>query len=461
MCNSEWSVVECLLAIHVVNFVLIAIGALLALVGLLTRDISAILTDQRPFFKIKDFEFNPLMPRRQRRWILGSGLALLAASTLWVLVTEIKTPLITRFAQASGSSAAGSPAGISLIGATFLSGDWNPRLLDLRTAASLGLHLSQGVSFKFTDLLVTVPDGTPASYQAQVQTFANDSGRAIGETGTVGLVPGLVTLGDVIPVSFQHPSVVNAWLPQEDWQELTLVLTVFEKDSGRVVQRTRTHVLLADQTRAWFLPSPYASLISIVYQINEGDKTIMDLRSAPVSGIQVHSGDRLRLWEIWFHTTSTDDSALVHAEAYLSSGSYDSSTYLETDASAFREGVQNLLGAAPFDWTVTSEKNLLILTLSRDMGKTRSLVLDRYEIPLSPAAPEGLVPFPTARTWPEGGPTYLDFKNGADLKDWTAADPVKFGLSDEGLSGPSFQTASLLSKLPICISNLDMVENLR
>ena len=176
---------------------------------------------------------------------------------------------------------------------------------------------------------------------------------------------------------------------------------------------------------------------------------VMDLRNVPYEGIPVQSGDHLRISEIWYYTRSTDDTAFISVASYLSSGSYDGTTLFETDASVFRNGVHNLLSDSPFDWDVGPEKNLLIITLSKNSGQYKSIILDLYEIPLSSTAPVGLIPVPAPRAWPKGDMTYLDFENALDLEEWVADEPVQFNLSDKvAISGKQSLATTILTIEP-------------
>jgi hypothetical protein len=433
MCNPNWTAWECISAAYLVQMLFIGIGLVSGIISLVSRDIAATLLNQKPFLKIKDFEFNPLMPRKVRLGLQGAGIALVTVGVLWIAVAEIKSSLISRLNRPvySEMTISTMPAGISLAGLAYVSGDWNPRQIDLRTAATAGIYVNPQASFRLMDLQVTVLGEIPStSYQLQAKVFANDE-KEIGETKIVDLIPGLVNLGDVDPTNFQHATISNAWLPQKDWGKLTVVLNIIEKGQDQIIQSTKTDVLFSDQTRAWFLAPPYANLVAIVYQINDGEKSVMDLRLALVQGIPAKPGDRLRISEIWSHSLAQDSTKILFAEAYLSSGDYDSATHAQTSSVIFEKGVQNLMEGKPFEWTIQDGKKSLIITLSRDNGQEPSIVLDRYEIALNPAAPDGLITVPSSKTWPDGNLTYLDFEDANSLENWVAAEPVKFELSNQ------------------------------
>ena len=149
-----------------------------------------------------------------------------------------------------------------------------------------------------------------------------------------------------------------------------------------LIQSTRTHVRLTQTSnKSWLLAPPYANIVAIVYQVNDGDKTVLDLRFAITDGIHIQAGDRLRIWEIWYKTIEDVSSKTIFAESYITSGGYNSKTHVQTDEQVFRAGVHELLEGKPFEWTIEPDKIYVIITLARNDENSRSIVLDRYVIP--------------------------------------------------------------------------------
>ena len=201
--------------------------------------------------------------------------------------------------------------------------------------------------------------------------------------------------------------------------------------------------------RSWFKTPPYANLVSILFQINDNEQTLLDLRYAPVSGIAVSPGDKLRIYEIWYHALADDETKQLLAEAYLSSGVYDTETHRQTPSTSFKNGSHNLLEDAPFEWDVPEGKDLLIITLSRDNGNQPSIVLDRYELVFSSIARAGLIPLPDQKAWPQGNMTYLDFENADDTGNWVAAQPTHIELSNQfAISGKQSLSVTVESTGP-------------
>lgn len=438
MCNPNWTALECILSTYLIQILFIGLGLISGLAGLFSRDIASTLTasqiDQKPLLVIKGFEFNPQLNHKMRLVLQYTGFGLIAVGLIWWIAAELSSPLITRSnSTAGGQFSAGKllPVGVSLAGVTYISGDWNPRQINLRTAASDGIYMDPQASFRLADLEVLAPEQTSTiPYQLQAIVYANGE-KEIGETKIVDLVPGLINLGDVNPTNFQHATIQGGWLPQKDWEKLTIALNILEKGQAKIAQSIRTDILLTDQGRAWFQTPPYASLSTLVYQINNGQKMVLDLRSATDKGIPLEAGDKLRIWEIWVHALADDNTRLLTAESYVSSGIYDKSTALQTPPQLFKKGVYDLLEGTPLEWTIPKDKNSLVITLARNNDQKLSVVLDRYIIPFSKDAPAGLVTVPSPAPWPQGNMTYLDFEGNDQTTDWTAADPVTFGLSSQ------------------------------
>jgi hypothetical protein len=264
---------------------------------------------------------------------------------------------------------------------SFIAGEWNPRRIDLSTSGQEGIHAEIGLPLKLINLTVYVPDELQYAYNAQAQVYVNDDGL-IGRTNMVALVPGAVSLGDFIPSSYINPSDKTSWLVMDTWNEFTILVYVFKKGETNVFQLMKTVIRLTNDTNSWYITPPYASLINIVYQVNDGEKAVADLRTLEIKGISTKPGDRLRIWEIWYRTLADDNTKQVYLEAYLSSGSYDSTTLLKTAEFIFDPGVHNLITDTPLDWSMKAGKTSLIMTLSRDEQNVDSIILDRYEIPL-------------------------------------------------------------------------------
>ena len=110
MCNPAWTAWECIWSIHFLKLLFIIIGPVIFILAILSRDISSIMLDQKPFLKIKDFEFNPLISRKIRLGLLYIGITTFVVGFLWIFVVEIQTPFVSRLSPTSTSSLVPSQA---------------------------------------------------------------------------------------------------------------------------------------------------------------------------------------------------------------------------------------------------------------------------------------------------------------------------------------------------------------
>lgn len=312
----------------------------------------------------------------RRKIFLAVGISLFIGGLAWIITEGIK-------ASSKSFDPSASVLQVNLVGISFMAGDWNPRMVDLRTAASEGIHAEPDISLKLFDVRVAVSENIPADYQAQAEVYANDN-EFIGKTSVVPLHAGeVIELGDVIPTSYKHDTIAGNWRVQDNWGELTVLVNVYKKGSEAVVQSTKTQIkLTGPDSKSWLLSPPYASFASIVYQVNDDEKQMMDFRTIDTDGIHVQPEDRLRIWEIWYHTTTDLDTITLVAEAYISEDGFNSETHQQTEEQIFLSGAHNLMASQPFDWTIAPEYTSLVITLSRENGNDYSTVLDRYVIPL-------------------------------------------------------------------------------
>jgi hypothetical protein len=349
---------------------LFVIGLLLVLLASYLKDedtVKSKIAKPAKFFKN---ELRPL-PKWLYLAMIIAGFGIVIAGVLQVGgVLPEKTTSVTPIVPA--------PA---LVGISFMTGDWNPRMIDLRTANTEGIHADPSVSLKLFDLQVSVPDSMPAGYVGQAEVYANDD-EFIGNTNTAGLEAGkTVVLGEAIP--FNYIDQDGYWKVQKDWSELTVLINVYPPNGEEMVQSSKTHIKFTQpNSKSWMLPPPYASFVSIVYQINNGEERSIDFRTALTDGIQVQSGDRLRLLELWYHTSMDEDTKTLFAESYVGSGEYNSETFHQTEKQVFQAGVHDLMVGKTFEWSITSEFTSLVLTLSTENSIGRSTILDRFVIPI-------------------------------------------------------------------------------
>jgi hypothetical protein len=299
--------------------------------------------------------------------------------------------------------------GAVLVSASFMEGDWDPRIIDLRTAATSGIPIDSGNSLNLFDLWVYVPEATRGS-EVQAEVYAN--GELIGVTPIQKAIPEIMRLEDIRIKSFQHPSINNAWMIQDDWKELDIVTLTYL--DGKATSSATTSIRVGSQGSSWMIASPYASFALILYKINDAKPVILDMRSAMDTGIQASPGDTLTIQQVWYQARMGALGHQIQFEAYLSAGGYDQETLLTSPQIYQDEGVHEITGFIPLKWVVPEDKRSLVISITRD---DRTL-LDRLVIPFNTEANSGLVNLSDAVVWPFGSVTYEDFESPGNPGSW-------------------------------------------
>ena len=281
---------------------------------------------------------------------------------------------------------------VRLVGIGYSIWAWNPQQVDLRTAATEGIAVDPDTALGLLDVRVSVPEALNSTYQTQVEVYANDT-DFIGKTKMTPLAPGVVELGDVMPASYVYDTLKNNWRVQAEWSELTIYVNVFDQNSANALGTEKTHIKLSQANgNSWWTSPPYANFVSVTYRVNEGEEQLVDLRRAESTGINIQPGDTLRILEIWYRSWTAEDTVSIFAEAYLTSGGFNSATHLQTAEAVMMPGAHNLLEGQTFEWTVAQGKNSIVFTLSRNDGYYLSTVLDRLIIPLNAGASNHTMP---------------------------------------------------------------------
>jgi len=474
MCDPTWGFWDCFFAIYLVQFILFVVGGLLVIIYLISTNAPVQVeasedhpknayarkhsrsqlpktSEAKPIVKFKELEINPFqLSPNVRVGLISFGLVFIVVGVVWAVLSELQTPLVSRrmptptVLPTSTVLPTAAPATATIVppvmqnvppvfleNVTFMNGGWNPRRVDLATAASQGIPVDYSGSLKLYDLRLRTPDDVPYGYEAQVEATANDVGEPIGKTKRAKLTPGTVKLGDLIASSFQFPNKLEAWAPQRNWSELTLTLNLYKTGIATAIQQTKTHIRLSGTGFAWFHQAPYASIVTVVYQINNGEKMVLDPRTAVSIGIPAKPGDKLTIHEIWFKSRYNDPSSSVHAEAFIwkNNNDEDSDYLISKKPMPFKLGVSNLLVGEVFQpEKIEADDTKLILTLVRIDEAGNEWVLDRYDISLMDRSPMGLVPA-TPVSWPEGDLLYLDFEKTEDLAGWLQTPPTLLGRS--------------------------------
>lgn len=275
---------------------------------------------------------------------------------------------------------------LSAIG--FITGNWKPRMVDLRAAETVGIHPQKDDnSLGLFDLRVAAPDDLQGKYLVQAEVYASD-GTFIGRTKRLPLVARETQLGDVNPTNYIHDTIPNTWRIQAGWEYLTVQVNLYEETGEEVLAANKQKIKLSPtETTAWWIAPPSVAFSVIVYQINNGEKSVLDLRTAETKGLQLKMGDTLKIWEIWYRSMSDGEpkETDVFGEIYAGpKGEYVNGSNHLVSAGPIKEGTYNLLGNDPFVWENLPQQSWLVLNITRRdyEGIERSTLLDRLEISL-------------------------------------------------------------------------------
>ncbi len=169
---------------------------------------------------------------------------------------------------------------------------WAPGQIDLRTASTVGIYVDANRSLRFFDIQVSTPDKLDDLYKAQAEAYANDN-ELIGRTNMIQVSP-LTTDRGIVPVGYQHPTLKGDLGSPARLQELTILVNLYDKIGRNIISTEKTHIKLTQSTnKSWWITPPYAKFVSIIYQVNTGQKISMDFRSIGTDGIDVKPSGRL------------------------------------------------------------------------------------------------------------------------------------------------------------------------
>ncbi len=300
----------------------------------------------------------------------------------------------------------------ALIGLRYLSEDYNPRIVDLRTASTEGVPARAGYALEIDQIWAWASRNDEA-YTINAEIYANDT--FIGATEAVPLQEGSIQLGGVIPHTREHGNIENAWMMQDDWGRLTIVLVLYRE--GMPVHAQHFPIEINPNGTAWVWDTPRAHIVSVTYAVNDSLPQILDLRVTENSGINAGPGDTITLYDVWYKSDSARPDVTIKAEAYLTPGGYDGASEQYTRSTGVQRGLHALDEFEPLTWQVRDNDTRWVLSLSRDGDQT---LLDRYVIQLNATTSPGLVSSTSAIVWANEN-EYQDFEADEDLAEWEAA----------------------------------------
>jgi hypothetical protein len=290
-----------------------------------------------------------------------------------------------------------SAAPVSLLSAKYMYADFNPHLIDLRTADTNGIPVGDDFSLRIFDFWLTTPNDVPEGYEAQIKVFADPERKLpIGETKRIALENNKTLIEEIEVMDAESRNVQNAWTVQPDWLDDFLYFELITYYEDREVNSHLTSILLKNDGTAWMADTPIASYAAIIYSVNNGPQQVLNLPDAADRGINAGSGDKISIHEVWYHgqAASSDETTHARLEGYLTNrdtGSYNGELLCKTDYSLVKKGIfpldlantscQHDDDLTQFSWTIPDDEQELVMTYQR-LDRT---ILDRLVLHLNGA----------------------------------------------------------------------------
>jgi len=286
---------------------------------------------------------------------------------------------------------------IDIVGISFMSADWNPRKIDLSSASDEGILIDVDYQFQLVDVSIRTQNKNSSLFEVQSLVYLNEEKgeNRIGSTDKHQLIDGIMSLGEVVPSESLKVEIVDnpgeyGWQPNENWKNIILVVNILD-ESEKIVNSSEANIRVTQSNgNAWFIQAPYAHIVSVIYQVNDGEKQTLDFRTLQTEGIDVLPGDTLRIWEIWYHSRDGDTTKTFFATSYLGRESIYVDDYCETICESNPKtfdfnSIQNIIDTVPFEWVVPPDRNSLTISLLRNDNYPRHTVLDLIRIDFKPS----------------------------------------------------------------------------
>lgn len=320
-------------------------------------------------------------------------------------------------AAAPTTTAAPSPA-VALVAVSFVANDYNPRLVDLRTAGSSGLPLSSGDTLRLSDIGVAAPVDAP-DQTVSAEIYAGTD--IIAWTDTMPIRAGVGYLPDLeVEEVYRGPDNKHSFTVLPNWREISLVLVTYDQ-AGQVTGRLRTPIRLDPAGTAWLRDPPDPHITAVIYSVNDGPRLMLDLRggggsSDETRGINASPGDTLTLQEVWYYAETTGVKRAIRVEARLGR-LFNPETTQRSQEDLIRKGHAQVGAFEPMLWTVPEGETELLIHILRD----DEALLDILIVPLDNQGAPGLAPLGAVDALP--GQTWLSFEDGA-MSGWSVGEPA-------------------------------------
>ena len=441
---------ESFLIQHFLQLLLLAFALLIGILGIINFFLNTRQQGERAEIKIKGntFTYYP-GPRLFGTGLMISGLIIFMAAFIWFAavpntvaeqvsgvdatptLAETATLVTSTPTLPAATEAPGRPlpsAAVSLSGIQFMYGDWDPRSVDLRTAAEDGIPISRKdplATLAFFDVQVVVsPEGE--GLQAEALFFINDEQTPIGVTEPTVVKAGVNQLKDpVFNLSYLKDSAKpGEILILPAWNQFRVKVRLLRGGDAAVANE---HVIRINPAGAsWFTTPPAAQLIRMEYSINQSPRMVLDLAEALATGLNVYPEDTFQIHSVTLKTRDKVPERTVHVEAYLTNReewTFNNDLWRKSPEQAvFQKGVTPPLALEAFIWTdVAPEQNTLALSIMRD----DDVLLDRYEIPLQQPNDAALYAPEAVLLRDPQSTEYLDFEIDNRLQGFTPNEGVE------------------------------------
>jgi|GEM_PF-6373155 len=347
----------------------------------------------------------PKTEKTPSRWPILLGVILLLAA---IVITWSVTK------AALGSQVLRTP---SLISMGYRGNGFNPRLINLRTAADDGnddgIPIEAGQPLEFIDVTIWLPEDA-SGYSIHAEVKLENSSIVIGTTQTIGVTAGLHNLGRVHPNLNIDEDNSEAWDVQENWNLLMVHLVTYF--NGQAVSSVPTNIRLNPTGTSLLWDTPKATFAAIVYSVNNGHQLLLDMRSATQNGINAGAGDTLTIHEVWYNSDAPSTFDLK-TEGYITPGGYDADSLEQSQLSDIERGIHRLSFTAT-EWHPDALDQYLVFSLIRSDGT----ITDRLLILFNSPTETGLISRTESVLWPFEEVTYLDFEAPDAADDWTGTE---------------------------------------
>ncbi len=252
----------------------------------------------------------------------------------------------------------------SLIGANYIVDEWNPRLIDLRTAGQDGIPAFPNHSLRLFDLYVFVPEES-SGYVIQAEVSVND--ELIGATQIQKTTSGVMKLGAVAIRKYPSPIISTAWNVGENWTELEIKTRLFNSaNDTKSVAETLISIKINPSGTSWMISPPYATLYSLSYTLNDGPNQTIDARQALSQGLTARKEDKMCLTGVNYNGDFRADKGSVGIVADFMDTHKIVVPANGYNPEPFKPGINDILGFQPYCLNMPEANANLYLSLTNN-----------------------------------------------------------------------------------------------